>query len=162
MENHWSYLSLSENLCWCFACICISAALCCCTGIRWCCPHLSHPSPVCCCFSPLLAHLLQSKPPPLPVFLLAVCQHLRHAVGKGLRPYANHPTSWRSEPLLIKSQLQIQLAVWKERIEMGFLGKMSRFDGKIPMKRRQRGWKRQSYWLDPYETSEVWEIIKWL
>lgn len=97
-------ICFSEKLCRCFACICICAALLCCTGIRWCCPHLSHPSLVCCFSSPLLAHslLLQPKPlvPPchpsslflslslrsrLPVLLLALRQPLRHALGKRLK-----------------------------------------------------------------------------
>lgn len=84
-----------------------------------------------CWQTPLLLHSslppafylsLQCQFPPL---RLALCQALRHRRGGwwwGCRPYANELTLCKSARLLIKSQLQIQLADWTEREEL--LGSM--------------------------------------
>lgn len=114
------------------------------------CPHLSPPSPpsavspLFCWQTPHLLLLHPSFPPAFPFFLsfslqcqfpplfLALCQALRHVGGRGCPTYANDPTLCKSVLLLIKSQLQIQLADWTEREEVRLLGSVwCEFDRKI-------------------------------
>lgn len=103
------------------------------------CPHLSPPSPhLLFLLSFVGRHLTfssssSSARPFLPPYFSLRCQfpplsswlcarHSDTSGGRGCRPYANDPTLCKSALLLIKSQMQIQLADWTEREVEGFLG----------------------------------------